>query len=98
MKHLLDIHTVLSTEQDMLDMHDDPYQASEKLNTVLHMVYDRADEDIELESLENMIADTWEYWHKHTYLVDIEVDDLLDWVDHLVNNWNNADSQGDITH
>lgn len=85
MKDLVDIQIVLSTPDDMEDWHDSPDLASEKLNTILHMVYDKADEDIETDKLEELLANTWEYWHKDTYLSDIEVDDLLDWVDHLFN-------------
>ncbi|WP_371193124.1 hypothetical protein [Glaciecola sp. SC05] len=86
MKHLVDIHIILSTSEDMDDWHDEPQLASEKLNMALHMVYDKADEDIETDKLEELLANTWEYWHKDRYLVDIEVDDLVDWVDHLFNN------------
>lgn len=92
MKDLIDIHTILSTPEDMDDWHDEPQAASDKLNMVLHMVYDKANEDIETDQLAEMLENTWEYWHKDGYLVDIEVDDLLDWVDHLFNNWNNAGS------
>jgi hypothetical protein len=39
MKHFVDIHTILSTAQDMDDIHDEPEAASDKLNEVLHLVY-----------------------------------------------------------
>ncbi|WP_395343084.1 hypothetical protein PN836_002595 [Ningiella sp. W23] len=83
MKQFVDIHTVLSTPDDMDDYHDDAISASEKLNIILHMVYDQADDDIDTAYLEALLEKTWEYWHKDRYLIDIEVDDLLDWVDHL---------------
>jgi hypothetical protein len=88
---------VLSTPEDMDDWHDDPSLASDQLNEILHMVYDRADEDIETDKLEKLLSDTWEYWHRDQHLGDIEVDDLLDWVDHLFNTWNNANLDGDNT-
>jgi hypothetical protein len=97
MKHFVDIQMILSTPEDMDDLHDEPDIASDKLNEVLHMVYDRADEDIDSHKLEKLLEDTWEYWHRDRHLVDIEVDDLIDWVDHLFNTWNNADSNGDNT-
>ncbi|MFW8589745.1 hypothetical protein ACOI22_02970 [Glaciecola sp. 2405UD65-10] len=89
MKHFIDIHTILSTPEDMDDLHDDPEQASEKLNMVLHMVYDQLHEDINAEDAEKILSFVWEHWHQDKYLSDIEVDDLVDWVDHLVNNWDN---------
>jgi len=89
MKHLVDIHIVLSTPQDMDDIHDYPEAASEKLNAILHMVYDNSQEDISSQELENMLSFVWEHWHQDKHLSDIEVDDLVDWVDHLLNTWDN---------
>ncbi len=89
MKSSVDIHIILSTPEDMEDLHDDPLGASDKLNEVLHLVYDLADEDICPSELENMLSFVWEHWHQDKYLSDIEVDDLVDWVDHLINTWDN---------
>lgn len=89
MKQLVDIHTLLSTYEDMDDLHEDPEAASEKLNTVLHMVYDNSDEYIAGDVLENMLTYSWEHWHQDRNLSEIEVDDLVDWVDHLLNTWDN---------
>ena len=36
MKYNVDIHVVLSTFEDMDDFHDDPDEASERLNFILH--------------------------------------------------------------
>lgn len=89
MKQFVDIHTLLSTPDDMDDIHDDAYAASENLNTVLHMVYDSIEDDIKRDVLENMLAFTWEHWHQDKYLSEIEIEDLVDWVDHLLNTWDN---------
>ena len=40
MKYNVDIHVVLSTFEDMDDFHDDPDEASERLNFILHAMYD----------------------------------------------------------
>ena len=89
MKHLVDVHILLSTVADMDDLHDDPEAASENLNTALHLIYDNADADIASDALENMLAYAWEHWHQDKHLSVIEVDDLVDWVDHLFNTWDN---------
>jgi hypothetical protein len=89
MKHFVDIHVVLSTAEDMDDGHDSPSAASENLNSILHMIYDAADDDIPSQELENILSFAWEYWHQDKHLSDIEVDDLVDWVDHLLNTWDN---------
>lgn len=90
MKQLVDIHTMLSTPDDMEDVHDDPYEASEKLNVILHLVFDRIDEDDDVEKIHSIIEKTWERWHLDDYLLDIEVDDLVDWVDHLLRTWDDS--------
>jgi hypothetical protein len=89
MKHFVDIHVVLSTAEDMDDVHDSPSAASENLNSILHMIYDAADDDIPSQELENILSFAWEHWHQDKHLSDIEVDDLVDWVDHLLNTWDN---------
>jgi methionine salvage enolase-phosphatase E1 len=89
MKDFVDIHTVLSTPDDMEDIHEYPEAASDKLNEVLHLVYDLADDDINPSELENILGFVWEHWHQDRHLADIEVDDLVDWVDHLLDTWDN---------
>ena len=92
MKHMVDIQVVLATWQDMEDVFEDPDEAAERLNTVLHMVYDRAEEDIETERLEKLLAHTWSIWHQDDNLLYVNDDDLLDWVDHLLATWDDADN------
>lgn len=98
MKHFIDIHTLLSTAEDMEDLHDDPYEASDKLNTVLHLVYDKVEDDISSSELEKIIAFTWEHWHQDRHLLEIEVDDLVDWVDHLLLTWGDSDDHTTDEH
>ena len=92
MKHMVDVQVVLATWQDMEDVFEDPDEAAERLNTVLHMVYDRAEEDIETQRLEKILAHTWSIWHQDDNLLYVNDDDLLDWVDHLLATWDDADN------
>ncbi|MBF7072785.1 hypothetical protein ISG33_05140 [Glaciecola sp. MH2013] len=91
MKQFVDIHTLLSTPEDMEDIHDDSEEASDKLNLILHMVFDRIEEDEETDRINNILSKTWEHWHQDRYLLDIEVDDLVDWVDHLLSTWDDSE-------
>ncbi|BBO27771.1 MAG: hypothetical protein VX066_11120 [Pseudomonadota bacterium] len=92
MKHLIDIQVVLATWQDMEDVFEEPDEAAERLNTILHMVYDRAEEDISVERLEGLLSHTWSIWHQDENLLYVNDDDLLDWVDHLLATWDDADN------
>ena len=90
MKSSVDIHVVLSTFEDMEDFHDDPDEASERLNFILHAVYDSAEEDIETQRLEQILHYAWESWQQDRHLLEIDDDELLDWVDHTLATWDDA--------
>ncbi|MEW9796879.1 hypothetical protein [Alteromonas sp. CYL-A6] len=90
MKYSVDIHVVLATVQDMEDFHDDPDEAAERLNFILHCLYDRAEDDIDTLRLEKLLHFVWESWQRDRNLVDLEDDELLDWVDHTLATWDDA--------
>jgi hypothetical protein len=87
MKHFVDIHVALATVEDMDYWDEQAEEAADKLNSMLHLLYDHADEDINFESLENMIQYIWENWRQDSHLLDIDEDDLHDWVDQLLATW-----------
>jgi hypothetical protein len=87
MKHMIDIQVVLATVEDMDFWEDRADEATDRMNTILHMLYDQADEDIVATSLENMIQYIWENWREDAHLLDIDEDDLYDWVDQLLASW-----------
>ncbi|RDV25977.1 hypothetical protein DXV75_07775 [Alteromonas aestuariivivens] len=92
MKHNVDIHIVLATASDMEDYHSDPDEAADRINFILHGMYDNADDDIETARLEGLLQYTWAFWHQNGNLLDVEDDDLLDWVDHTLATWDDADT------
>ncbi|MEP1446824.1 MAG: hypothetical protein ABJK37_11995 [Paraglaciecola sp.] len=87
MKSSIDIQVVLATVDDMDFWDDRAFDATDRINTILHMLYDKADEDINSTSLENMIQYIWENWREDAHLLDIDEDDLYDWVDQLLATW-----------
>ena len=87
MKHTIDIQVVLATVEDMDFWDDRASEAADRLNTILHMLYDKAHEDINSTSLENMIQYIWENWREDAHLLDIDEVDLYDWVDQLLATW-----------
>lgn len=95
MKSLIDIQVVLATPEDMDDWEDEAAEAADKLNVILHMVYDLADDDIETSRLENVLQYIWENWREDTYLMEIEETDLHDWVDQLLATWDDAEHDYD---
>lgn len=96
MKHTVDIHVVLATAEDMEFWDDLAEEAADRLNLILHMVYDSADEDIETERLEKLLHYIWENWREDSYLLEIDEVDLQDWVDHLLATWDDEDLNDDF--
>jgi hypothetical protein len=84
---MIDIQVVLATVEDMDFWDDRADEAMDRMNTILHLLYDQADEDINSTSLENMIQYIWENWREDAHLLDIDEDDLYDWVDQLLATW-----------
>jgi hypothetical protein len=93
MKHMVDIHVILATVEDMEFWEDQAEEAADRLNSLLHMLYEKADEDIDSVSLENMIQYIWENWREDSHLLDIDEDDLYDWVDQLLATWDDEHQQ-----
>ena len=92
MKSLIDIHVALSTPADMEIWEDKAEEASDRLNDLLFMLYERAEEDTSVEKLEQQIQKVWEIWLEDDHLLDIDMQDLSDWVDHLLATWDDANS------
>ena len=55
-----------------------------------HAVYDNAEEDIETQRLEQILHYAWESWQQDKHLLEIDDDELLDWVDHTLATWDDA--------
>lgn len=91
MKHNIDIQVVLATIDDMEDIHSDPDAACEQLNFILHALYDRADDDISVSDMEKILQLAWETWQHDSHLSDLDEDELLDWVDHTLTSWDDAE-------
>jgi hypothetical protein len=87
MKHMVDIHVALATTDDMDFWDERAQEATDRINSILHMLYEKAHEDINSRTLENMIQYIWENWREDRHLLDIDEDDLYDWVDQLLATW-----------
>ncbi len=96
MNFLIDVHTVLSTPEDLDDWHDDPSLASEQMNMMLHKVADTCANDESSSRFEQLSQAIWEYWYKDRSLSEIDDADLLDWVDQQLASWDDLDTN-DIT-
>jgi hypothetical protein len=86
MKEFVVIHDYLVSEAIVGDF--DCYEeiVAERINELDHTLYDLAEEDIETEILEQLLALIWDTWIGQEELPDVESEDIYDWCRHVLEN------------
>lgn len=86
MKEFVDIHDFMVSAETVGDMLGDPEYVADKINTLCHMLYDQAPEDISSELLSRLLAEIPEFWLQDETIVDADESELLDWVHQQLTN------------
>jgi len=86
MKEFVVIHDYLVTEEIVGDWDGEEEVVAERVNEIYHTLYDLAEEDIETEVLEQLLALIWDTWIGQESLPDIESEDIYDWCRHVIDN------------
>ncbi len=86
MKEFVVIHDYLVSETIVGDWEGQEEIVAEKVNEIYHTLYDLAEEDIDTEELEQLLALVWDAWIGQEALPDLESDDIYDWCRHLLEN------------
>ncbi|MBL0711100.1 MAG: hypothetical protein JJV99_08825 [Colwellia sp.] len=86
MKEFVVIHDYLVTEEVVGDWDGEEEVVAERVNEIYHTLYDLAEEDIETEVLEQLLALIWDTWIGQESLPDIESEDIYDWCRHVIDN------------
>lgn len=86
MKEFVDIHDYLVTEAIVGDWDGEEEIVAERVNEFYHTLYDLAEEDIETEILEQLLALIWDTWIGQDELPDLESEDIYDWCRHVLEN------------
>lgn len=86
MKEFVVIHDYLVTEAIVGDWDGEEETVAERVNEIYHTLYDLAEEDIETEILERLLALIWDFWIGQDELPDIESEDIYDWCRHILDN------------
>jgi hypothetical protein len=86
MKEFVVIHDYLVSEAVVGDWDGQEEVVAEKVNEVYHTLYDLAEEDIDTEELEQLLALVWDAWIGQEVLPDLESEDIYDWCRHLLEN------------
>lgn len=86
MKEFVDIHDYLVSEAIVGDWDGDEEMVAERINELYHTLYDLAEEDIETQVLEQLLALVWDTWIGLDELPDLESEDIYDWCRHVLEN------------
>ena len=86
MREFVDIHDYLVTEAIVGDWDGEEEIVAERVNEFYHTLYDLAEEDIETEILEQLLALIWDTWIGLEELPDLESEDIYDWCRHVLDN------------
>ena len=86
MKEFVVIHDYLVSEEIVGDWDGEEETVAEKINEIYHTFYDLAEEDIETEVLEQLLALIWDNWIGLEELPDIDSDDIYDWCRNILEN------------
>ncbi|MDP7592722.1 MAG: hypothetical protein QF552_08520 [Litorilituus sp.] len=86
MKEFVVIHDYLVSEAVVGDWEGQEEIVAEKVNEIYHTLYDLAEEDIETEVLEQLLALVWDAWIGQEALADLESEDIYDWCRHILDN------------
>ena len=86
MKEFVVIHDYLVTQEIVGDWDGQEEEVAERVNEIYHTMYDLAEEDIETELLEQLLALVWDTWIGQETLAEIETDDIYDWCKHVIEN------------
>ena len=86
MKEFVVIHDYLVSEAVVGDWEGQEEIVAEKVNEIYHTLYDLAEEDIETEVLEQLLALVWDAWIGQEALPDLESEDIYDWCRHVLDN------------
>ena len=86
MKEFVVIHDYLVTEEIVGDWDGQEEIVAERVNEIYHTLYDLAEEDIETQILEQLLALIWDTWIGQNELPDLESEDIYDWCRHVLDN------------
>ena len=86
MKEFVEIRDFLVSLAVVGDWDGQEEQVVEKINELYHTLYDMAEEDIETEQLNELLALIWDHWIGQEMLPDLESDDIIDWCHHVLMN------------
>jgi hypothetical protein len=87
MKEFIHIQDYLVSPETLEPWHqDNPELAADNLNQIFHMIYDRADENMESELLNELIEKAYVLLSQSDDLTELESEEIFEWVEQFLAN------------
>lgn len=86
MKDLLNVQDYLFAIQDVGDWEGEEEVVAERLNDLIHMAWERLPDDLDCESIDEIINGIWEHLRGALALIEADFEELTDWVTHYVDS------------
>jgi hypothetical protein len=91
MKDLVNIQDFLVTPDELGDWEGDEEIVADKLNELLHYCWSLIPDDTDIELIEQMLNGIWDNLRGDTVILDVDIDQLQDWVVTHIRTLENTD-------
>lgn len=86
MKDLLSVQDYLFSIVDVGDWEGEEELVCERLNELIHHAWERLPDDLSCDQIDTIITGIWEHLRGDLALIDAELEELLDWVEHYIDS------------
>ena len=86
MKDLLNVQDYLFAIQDVGDWEGEEEHVAETLNDLIHIAWDKLPDDLDCESIDEIINGIWEHLRGDMAVLEADFEELVDWVTHYVDS------------
>ena len=86
MKDLLNVQDYLFAIQDVGDWEGEEEVVAERLNDLIHMAWERLPDDLDCESIDEIINGIWEHLRGDMAVIETDFEELVDWSIHYVDS------------
>lgn len=92
MKDLVNIQDFLVTPDELGDWDGEEEVVADKLNELLHFCWSLIPDEMEVELIERTLCGVWDNLRGDTVILDVDMDQLQDWVVTYVHSMENAEN------
>jgi len=86
MKDLLNVQDYLFAVQDVGDWEGEEEHVAETLNDLINMAWDRLPDDLDCDSIDEIINGIWEHLRGDMAVIETDFEELVDWSIHYVDS------------